>query len=55
MKTIKCDYYKKGKCIKGIDPTADCSNCPQGKPPDTCALLCDCEGETCNIGEYKDE
>lgn len=55
MKTIKCDYFKKGKCLKGIEPTAECNNCPCGKPADTCVLLCNCEEETCNIGTLFEE
>jgi hypothetical protein len=46
--TIKCLFFKNGKCIKPLDPTAECNNC--GKPARTCALTCDCEEETCNIG-----
>ncbi|MCK9569903.1 hypothetical protein M0R72_13245 [Candidatus Pacearchaeota archaeon] len=45
---IKCLFFKNGKCIEPLDPTAECKNC--GKPAGTCALTCDCEEETCNIG-----
>jgi hypothetical protein len=46
--TIKCPFFKNGKCTKPLDTTAECNNC--GKPAETCALTCDCEEETCNIG-----
>ena len=52
-KQVICVNYKDGKCTKELDPeeleTAWCAQC--GKPSGTCVLLCDCEEETCNIGE----
>lgn len=55
MTKVICEYFKDGKCIKELTPeeldTAWCTQC--GKPADTCVLICDCEEETCNIGEYK--
>ena len=52
MKVI-CNNFKDGKCSLPIEPTAECNNC--SKPPHTCVLLCECEEETCNIGEVADD
>ena len=48
---INCLYFKDGKCTREIEPTAECNNCD--KPTDTCVLLCECEEETCNIGNVE--
>ena len=45
---IECQYYIDRKCTLDLEGTcADCLDCEhRGK----CALECDCESETCNIG-----
>ena len=48
-KMVRCEFFVDGKCIQQLDESAECNDC--GKPLGTCALLCDCEEETCNIGQ----
>jgi len=51
MKVI-CENFKDGKRSLEIEPTSECNSCD--KPPHTCVLLCDCEDETCNIGQREE-
>ncbi len=49
---IKCDFYIKGKCTQSLEGlNSDCETCHDNPNYDKCALECDCEYETCNIGE----
>jgi hypothetical protein len=58
---VKCDHYKDGQCLnsdKSYFNTSACKECNRGKGAGgkrlkhpICVLICDCEEETCNIGE----
>lgn len=50
---IECEYYIDGKCTEENRACTDslCVTCDKGNNGDTCCLECDCEEETCNIGE----
>jgi hypothetical protein len=53
---IKCVFYKNGKCIQSLEGlNSDCEICPDNKNHDKCALECDCEYETCNIGDIVED
>lgn len=55
---IVCEYIKNGLCQNSevlLASVSECEHCPSDKPKNTCALLCDCEEETCNIGEVVEE
>jgi len=51
---IKCEFYRDGKCINSeakLAAVGECEHCFQGKDANTCALTCDCDETTCNIGD----
>jgi hypothetical protein len=55
---IKCEFYWDGKCIDSeakLAGVSECEHCFQGKDANTCALTCDCDETTCNIGEIVNE
>ena len=57
MKAVKCRYYENGKCIANTSGTETCFACAKHRQGCNlpCVLLCDCEEETCNIGELIEE